>query len=94
MFIGRKTFTALTLATSVFTASAFANDTQNNIVSHTDFIVENAMVDVKHNLELGVTYDVLTASHKFEPEVEEENTLVAEITITPIEPISLNDNDA
>ena len=37
MFIGRKTFTALTLATSVLGASAFADDTQNNIVSHTDF---------------------------------------------------------
>ena len=94
MFIGRKTFTALILATSVLGASAFADDTQNNIVSHTDFIVESAMHDVKQNLDLGVTYDVLTASHTFEPEVEEANALVADITITPIEPISSDDNDA
>jgi len=94
MFIGRKTFTALTLATSVLSASAFANDTQNNIVSHTDFIVESAMQDVKQNLELDVAYDVLTAGHTFEPEVEEANSLVADITITPIEPVSSKDNDA
>ena len=94
MFIGRKTFTALTLATSVLGASAFADDTQNNIDSHTDFIVESAMHDVKQSLDLGVTYDVLTASHTFEPEAEEANALVAEITITPIEPVSSNDNDA
>ncbi|EDV18510.1 hypothetical protein TRIADDRAFT_62973 [Trichoplax adhaerens] len=81
-------------ATSVLGASAFADDTQNNIVSHTDFIVESAMHDVKQNLDLGVTYDVLTASHTFEPEVEEANALVADITITPIEPISSDDNDA
>ena len=94
MFIGRKTFTALTLATSVLGASAFADDTQNNIVLHTDSIVESAMHDVKQNLNLAVTYDVLTASHTFEPEVEEANALVADITITPIEPISSDDNDA
>ncbi len=94
MFIGRKTFTALTLATSVLSAAAFADEPQSNIVSHTDFIVESAMNDVKQNLALDVTYDVLTASHTFEPEVEEAHSLVAEITVTPIEPISSNDNDA
>lgn len=94
MFMGRKTFTALTLATSVLSASAFANDTQNNIVSHTDFIVESAMQDVKQNLKLDVAYDVLTAGHTFESEVEEANSLVADITISPIEPVSSNDNDA
>ena len=71
MFTARKTFTALTLATSILSASAFANDSQNNIMSHTDFMVESAMMDVKQSLELGVTFDVLTASHTFEPEVEE-----------------------
>ena len=30
------------------------------------------MHDVKQNLDLGVTYDVLTASHTFEPEVEKQ----------------------
>ena len=94
MFIGRKTFTALTLATSVLSAAVFADESQSNIVSHTDFIVESAMYDVKQNLALDVTYDVLTASHTFEPEVEEAHSLVAEITVTPIEPISSNDNDA
>ena len=52
------------------------------------------MQDVKQNLELDVAYDVLTAGHTFEPEVEEANSLVADITITPIEPVSSNDNDA
>jgi len=94
MFTARKTFTALTLATSILSASAFANDSQNTIMSHTDFMVESAMMDVKQSLELGVTFDVLTASHTFEPEVEETNTLVAEITVTPIEPVSTDDNDA
>jgi len=51
-------------------------------------------MDVKQNMELGVTYDVLSASNAFEPEVDETNTLVAEITITNIEPVSLDDNDA
>ena len=94
MFIGRKTFTALTLATSVLSASAFADESQNNIVSHTDFIVKSAMNDVSQNLALDVTYDVLTASHRFEPEVESASSLIADITITPIEPISSDDNDA
>ena len=94
MFIGRKTFTALTLATSVLSASAFADESQNNIVSHTDFIVKSAMNDVSQNLALDVTYDVLTASHGFEPEVESASSLIADITITPIEPISSDDNDA
>ena len=92
MFTGRKLFTALTLATSVMSASAFAND--SNLIAHTIFIVDSAVIDVKQNLELGVTYDVLTASNAFEPEVDETNTLVAEITITNIEPVSLDDNDA
>ncbi|GFD69373.1 hypothetical protein [Alteromonas sp. KUL106] len=94
MFIGRKTFTALTLVASALSAQAFANDSQNNIASHTDFMVQRAMADVKQELALSVTYDVLTASHTFEPEVEENETLVAEITITPIEPVSSDDNDA
>lgn len=92
MFTGRKLFTALTLATSVMSASAFAND--SNLITHTNLIVDSAVMDVKQNLELGVTYDVLTASNAFEPEVDEANTLVAEITITNIEPVSLDDNDA
>lgn len=92
MFTGRKLFTALTLATSVMSASAFAND--SNLITHTNLIVDSAVMDVKQNLELGVTYDVLTASNAFEPEVDETNTLVAEVTITNIEPVSLNDNDA
>lgn len=92
MFTARKLFTALTLATSVMSAAAFAHE--DNLTSYTDYMVESAVMNVKQNMELGVTYDVLTASHKFEPEVSEENTLVAEITITPIEPISVNDNDA
>jgi hypothetical protein len=73
-------------------AAAFAHE--DNVVTYTNYMVESAVMDVKQNLELGVTYDVLTASHRFEPEVSEENTLVAEITITPIAPVNLDDNDA
>ncbi|WP_338519874.1 hypothetical protein [Alteromonas gracilis] len=92
MFTARKLFTALTLATSVMSAAAFAHE--DNVAAYTDYMVESAVMDVKQNLDLGVTYDVLTASHKFEPEASEDNTLVADITITPIEPVSLDDNDA
>jgi hypothetical protein len=92
MFTARKLFTALTLATSVMSTAAFAHE--DNVVAYTDYMVESAVMDVKQNLDLGVTYDVLTASHKFEPEASEDNTLVADITITPIEPVSLDDNDA
>jgi len=94
MFIGRKTFTALSLVAGVLSTQAFADDSQNNIALHTDFMVQNAMTEVKQELALSVTYDVLTASHTFEPEVEEAETLVAEITITPIEPVNSDDNDA
>ncbi len=92
MFTARNIFTALALTTSIVSASAFAND--DNIVAYTDYMVESALTEVKHNLDLGVTYDVLTASHTFEPEANDNNTLVAEITITPIEPVTNDDNDA
>ncbi len=91
MFTVKKLFTALTLATSVMSTAAFAD---NNVIAHTDFMVESAMAEVKQNMELAVTYDVLTASHTFEPEVNVNNTLVAEVTITPIKSVSLDDNDA
>ncbi len=82
------------LIAGVLSTQAFADDSQNNIALHTDFMVQNAMTEVKQELALSVTYDVLTASHTFEPEIEEAETLVAEITITPIEPVNSDDNDA
>ena len=54
MFIGRKTSTALTLVASALSAQAFANDSHNNIASHTDFMVQRAMADVKQELALSV----------------------------------------
>ena len=100
MLFGRKLFTALklsaVLATGAFSASAMA-DANHSVEAYTDMIVESAVYSVKQDLSLGVTYDVLTASHTFEPEADNK-TLIAEITITSIEPEvedkNVDDNDA
>jgi polyisoprenoid-binding protein YceI len=94
MFHVRKIFTALTI-TAALASSAFAAQPANeNLLSHTDFMVKRAAADVKHDVKLNITYDVLTASHTFEPEDDGERTLVADITITPIKRADLKDNDA
>eukprot|EP00232_Nephroselmis_pyriformis_P007849 CAMPEP_0182888220 /NCGR_PEP_ID=MMETSP0034_2-20130328/21305_1 /TAXON_ID=156128 /ORGANISM="Nephroselmis pyriformis, Strain CCMP717" /LENGTH=55 /DNA_ID=CAMNT_0025021637 /DNA_START=150 /DNA_END=317 /DNA_ORIENTATION=+ len=55
------------------------------------------MAEVKQDMTIGITYDVLTASHTFEPDAAEASTLVAiaDITITPMKSDEFqNDNDA
>lgn len=97
MLFGRKLITALSLTaalTAGVSSTSVMADEAHGIEAYTDMIVESAVYDVKQNLSLGVTYDVLTASHRFEPEMDDNNTLVAEITITPIKADALDDNDA
>lgn len=45
-------------------------------------------------MALGAMYDVLTASNTFEPSVQNNQTLVAEITIKPLKNIDNDNNDA
>jgi len=94
MFHVRKIFTALTITTALASSAFAAQDANENLLSHTDFMVKRAAADVKQDVTLNITYDVLTASHTFEPEDNGERTLVADITITPIKRADLNDNDA
>lgn len=94
MFHVRKIFTALTITAALASSAFAAQDANENLLSHTDFMVKRAAADVKQDVKLNITYDVLTASHTFEPEDDGERTLVADITITPIKRADLNDNDA
>ena len=72
-----------------------ADEPTSNLLSQTDYLVASAMTDVKQDMTIGITYDVLTASHTFEPDAAEASTLIADITITPMKSDEFqNDNDA
>ena len=89
MFTNKKLLTALILST------AMADEPTSNLLSQTDYLVASAMTDVKQDMTIGITYDVLTASHTFEPDAAEASTLIADITITPMKSDEFqNDNDA
>ncbi|MDO6567801.1 hypothetical protein Q4561_12085 [Alteromonas sp. 1_MG-2023] len=95
MFTNKKLLTALILSTAFTATTVMADEPTSNLISQTDYLVGNAMAEVKQDMKIGITYDVLTASHTFEPIASEESTLIAEITITPIEnDVLKGDNDA
>lgn len=92
MFTIKNLFTALTLTTAMTTA-ALADESTNNLELQTNYLVANALYEVQQDMTLGVTYDVLSASNDFEPISENQETLVAEITITPMKNIVISDNN-
>lgn len=84
--------TALTLlATSAF--GAHANDLESELGRYTDYLVGSTVAQVKQEISLDVTHEVLTASHVFEPTIDEDTSLMADITITPITPDSADKED-
>lgn len=84
--------TALTLlATSAF--GAHANEPENELGRYTDYLVGSAIAQVKQEISLDVTHEVLTASHVFEPTIDEDSSLMADITITPITQDSVDKED-
>lgn len=92
MFTVRRLLTALAI-TATASGSAFAAQ-ENETILHlmTDAMVSQSVYETQSELEVGVTYDVLTASHQFDPE-EESGELVAEVTITNIDKASPGDNN-
>ena len=97
MFTNKKFFTALILSTAFTATTVMAEEPSSNLISQTDYLVASAMADVKQDMTTGISYDVLTASHTFEPNAAEASTLIAiaNITITPMERDEFqNDNDA
>lgn len=95
MFTNKKLLTALILSTAFTATTAMADEPTSNLLSQTDYLVASAMTDVKQDMTIGITYDVLTASHTFEPNAAEASTLIADITITPMKSDEFqNDNDA
>ncbi|AEF04778.1 hypothetical protein [Alteromonas naphthalenivorans] len=95
MFTNKKLLTALILSTAFTATTAMADEPTSNLLSQTDYLVASAMADVKQDMTIGITYDVLTASHTFEPNAAEASTLIADITITPMKSDEFqNDNDA
>ena len=84
--------TALTLlATSAFGAQA--NEPENELGRYTYYLVSSAVAQVKQEISLDITHEVLTASHIFEPTIEEDNSLMADITITPMTQDSVTKKD-
>lgn len=95
MFTNKKLLTALILSTAFTATTAMADEPTDNLLSQTDYLVTSAMAEVKQDMTIGITYDVLTASHTFEPNAAEASTLIADITITPMKSDEFqNDNDA
>ena len=95
MFTNKKLLTALILSTAFTATTAMADEPTSNLLSQTDYLVASAMADVKQDMTIGITYDVLAASHTFEPDAAEASTLIADITITPMKSDEFqNDNDA
>lgn len=95
MFTNKKLLTALILSTAFTATTAMADEPTSNLLSQTDYLVASAMAEVKQDMTIGITYDVLTASHTFEPNAAEASTLIADITITPMKSDEFqNDNDA
>lgn len=95
MLTNKKLLTALILSTAFTATTAMADEPTSNLLSQTDYLVASAMADVKQDMTIGITYDVLTASHTFEPNAAEASTLIADITITPMKSDEFqNDNDA
>ena len=97
MFTNKKLLTERILSTAFTATTVMADEPTSNLISQTDYLVANAMAEVKQDMTIGITYDVLTASHTFEPDAAEASTLVAiaDITITPMKSDEFqNDNDA
>lgn len=95
MFTNKKLLTALILSTAFTATTAMADEPTRNLLSQTDYLVTSAMAEVKQDMTIGITYDVLTASHTFEPNAAEASTLIADITITPMKSDEFqSDNDA
>ena len=95
MFTNKKLLTALILSTAFTATTAMADEPTSNLLSQTDYLVTSAMAEVEQDMTIGITYDVLTASHTFEPNAAEASTLIADITITPMKSDEFqNDNDA
>lgn len=92
MFTVRRLLTALAITVTA-SGSAFAAQ-ENAEVLHlvTDAMVSQSVYETTSELEIGVTYDVLTTSHQYDPE-EENGELVADVKISINDQPSLNDNN-
>ena len=103
MFTRRNLITALLLTSGTFSASLMANDNVSALQSHTDYLVASAINEVRQETSTRITFDVMTASHTYEPNADESTTLIADIQvvdmlITPAasddSPSTSDDNDA
>lgn len=103
MFTRRNLITALLLTSGTFSASSMANDNVSALQSHTDYLVASAMNEVRQETSTRITFDVMTASHTFEPHADESTTLIADIQVVDMliapavseaSPEASDDNDA
>jgi hypothetical protein len=103
MFTRRNLITALLLTSGTFSASLMANDNVSALQSHTDYLVASAMNEVRQETSTRITFDVMTASHTFEPNADESTTLIANIQVVDMliapaasddSPSTSDDNDA
>jgi len=103
MFTRRNLITALLLTSGTFSASLMAQDNMSALQSHTDYLVASALNEVKQETSTRITFDVMTASHTFEPDADESTTLVADIQVVDMliapaasedSPEASDDNDA
>ncbi|WP_203565217.1 hypothetical protein [Alteromonas genovensis] len=97
MFTRRNLITALLLTSGTFSASLMANDNVSALQSHTDYLVASAMNEVRQETSTRITFDVMTASHTFEPDADESMTLIADIQVVdissmPMSPLASEDS--
>ncbi len=91
MFTVRRLLTALAITATASTSAFAAQENEDVLHMVTDAMVSQSVYETSSELEIGVTYDVLTASHQFDP--EEEGELVADVTISITDKASLSDNN-
>ncbi|WP_420934739.1 hypothetical protein ACOJR9_01905 [Alteromonas sp. A081] len=91
MFTRRNLITALLLTSGTFSASLMANDNVSALQSHTDYLVASAMNEVKQETSTRITFDVMTASHTFEPNASKTATLIADIHVVDLLIMPLSD---
>jgi hypothetical protein len=103
MFTRRNLITALLLTSGTFSASLMAQDNVSALQSHTDYLVASAINEVRQETSTRITFDVMTASHTFEPDADESTTLIADIQVVDMliapavsegSPEATDDNDA
>ncbi len=91
MFTYRKLLTALAL-TAAATSTFAAQEPSSALENMTHNLVSQSVFETSQELSVGVTRDVLTVSHHFDPQGASAE-LVADVSIRDIKESDITDNN-